>query len=218
MSNTLSPMQQDFVLHFGEMGSRWGINRTVGQIYALLFLSAAPLNADQIVEALGFSRSNVSMGLKELQAWNLVRLRHRPQDRRDYFTTPDDLWEIVRTLVEERKKREIDPTLTKLRELQMQGPSTPGDAHAHGRIVELAGLIELLAGWYDDVKGLETARLVQLLTLGSRIQAALQGAGRLVGLPGRHAAADPPPADTPTADTPPEGAAGGRPARRRSRE
>ncbi|MEM6616616.1 MAG: GbsR/MarR family transcriptional regulator [Pseudomonadota bacterium] len=166
----LSELEQEFVLHFGEMGSRWGINRTVGQIYALLFLSRSPLNADQIVERLGFSRSNVSMGLKELQAWNLVRLKHLPDDRRDYFTTPDDLWEIVRILVAERKKREIDPTLTKLRELEMQTPGETIDKHAHGKIRELREMIELLTGWYDDMNRLETERLVQLLALGSKLQ------------------------------------------------
>ena len=87
----LTPLHQEFVLHFGEMGSRWGINRTVGQIYALLFISSEPLNAETITDALGISRSNTSMGLKELQGWNLVRLKHLPGDRRDYFTTPDDL-------------------------------------------------------------------------------------------------------------------------------
>ncbi len=166
----LSSLEQDFVLHFGEMGSRWGINRTVGQIYALLFLSEQPLNAEQMVEKLGFSRSNVSMGLKELQAWNLVRLKHLPDDRRDYFTAPDDLWEIVRTLVAERKKREIDPTLTKLRELEMQTPATDADLHAHTKIAELRQLIELLTGWYDDMNRLDTERLVQLLALGSKLQ------------------------------------------------
>lgn len=178
----LSPLQQEFVLHFGEMGSRWGINRTVGQIYALLFLEAAPLNAEQIVERLGFSRSNVSMGLKELQAWNLVRLRHLPDDRRDYFTTPDDLWEIVRTLIDERKKREIDPTLSKLRELQMQTPSSPAEEHAHQRIGELRELIELLTGWYSDMNRLETERLVQLLALGSKLQNLLGKAEKIVPL------------------------------------
>ena len=176
----LPPLHQDFVLHFGEMGSRWGINRTVGQIYALLFLSEDPLNAEQIVEKLGFSRSNVSMGLKELQAWNLVRLRHLPDDRRDYFTTPEDLWEIVRTLVEERKKREIDPTLSKLRELQLTNPTTPDDAYAHRRIDELGQLIELLAGWYDDMNRLETERLVQLFTLGSRAVKLVDAGTRIV--------------------------------------
>ena len=105
----LPPLIQSFVLHFGEMGSRWGINRTVGQIYALLYVSAEPLCADQIVDALGVSRSNVSMGLRELQTWNLVVLRHIPGDRRDFFTAPDDIWQILRTLAEERKKREVDP-------------------------------------------------------------------------------------------------------------
>jgi len=181
----LSPLQQDFVLHFGEMGSRWGINRTVGQIYALLFLSDRPLNADDIVDRLGFSRSNVSMGLKELQAWNLVRLRHLPADRRDYFSTPDDLWEIVRTLTDERKKREIDPTLSKLRELQMQEPATPEDRHAHARIAELARLIELLTGWYGDMNRLETDRLVQLLALGAKIQKLVGKTESIVPLPRR---------------------------------
>ncbi|WP_224813613.1 GbsR/MarR family transcriptional regulator [Hasllibacter sp. MH4015] len=163
----LTPLQQEFVLHFGEMGSRWGINRTVGQIYALLFLSSAPLNAEQITDGLGVSRSNTSMGLKELQAWNLVRLRHVPGDRRDYFTTPEDLWEITRILIAERKKREIDPTLTKLRELEMAGPK--GDDYAEARIAELREMIELMTGFYDDMEKLETERLVKMLTLGSRI-------------------------------------------------
>ena len=166
----LSSLEQDFVLHFGEMGSRWGINRTVGQIYALLFLSEHPLNAEQIVHKLGFSRSNVSMGLKELQSWNLVHLKHLPDDRRDYFTTPDDLWAIVRTLIAERKKREIDPTLTKLRTLEMESSATDADAHALHKIAELRQLIELLTGWYDDMNRLETDRLVQLLALGSKLQ------------------------------------------------
>jgi DNA-binding transcriptional regulator GbsR (MarR family) len=181
----LTPLQQDFVLHFGEMGSRWGINRTVGQIYALLFISEHPLNAEQIAEHLGFSRSNVSMGLKELQAWNLVRLKHLQNDRRDYFTTPDDLWEIVRTLVEERKKREIDPTLSKLRELSMDGQGSADDAYAHSRIEELRELIELLTGWYDDMKGLETKRLAQMLSLGSSIHKLIEKSGRVVSLPRR---------------------------------
>ena len=181
----LSSLQQEFVLHFGEMGSRWGINRTVGQIYALLFLSDRPLNADDIVDRLGFSRSNVSMGLKELQAWNLVRLRHLPADRRDYFSTPDDLWEIVRTLTDERKKREIDPTLSKLRELQMQEPATPEDRHAHARIAELSRLIELLTGWYSDMNRLETDRLVQLLALGAKIQRLVDKTESIVSLPRR---------------------------------
>lgn len=180
----LPALTQAFVLHFGEMGSRWGINRTVGQIYALLFISSEPLNAEDIVERLGVSRSNVSMGLKELQAWNLVRLQHKPGDRRDYFSTPDDIWQIVRTLVEERKKREIDPTLSLLREVLMQEPASPEERHAQARMREMHDLFELLTGWYEDVQKLETERLVQLLTLGSKVQKILEMKDRLFVVPG----------------------------------
>lgn len=175
----LPPLVQTFVLHFGEMGSRWGINRTVGQIYALLFVAPQPLCADEIVERLGLSRSNVSMGLKELQAWNLVRLQHVPGDRRDYFSTPDDIWQIVRTLVEERKKREVDPTLTLLREILMQEPRDAEERHAQARLREMHDLFELFAGWYGDVRRLDTERLVQLLTLGAKVQKVLELKDRL---------------------------------------
>lgn len=177
----LSPLTQAFVLHFGEMGSRWGINRTVGQIYALLYLSApVPLAADDIVEALGVSRSNVSMSLKELQGWNLVLLRHIPGDRRDHFTTPDDVWQILRVLAEERKKREVDPTLTVLRELLMQKPASEQDSHAQARMGEMHALIEQLTTWYEDVKKLETERLASLLALGSKITKLLDTTEKVV--------------------------------------
>lgn len=178
----LSPLQEEFVLHFGEMGSRWGINRTVGQIYALLFVTDRPLNAEEISDRLSFSRSNVSMGLKELQAWKLVRLKHLPNDRREYFTTPDDLWEIVRTLAEERKRREVDPTLSKLRELQLRRGVNDEDAYAYARIAALTELIELLTGWYDEVNELETSRIVQLLAMGAAGQDLLDRAGKVIPL------------------------------------
>ena len=180
----LPPLVQTFVLHFGEMGSRWGINRTVGQIYALLFVSDKALNAEEIVDKLGVSRSNVSMGLKELQAWSLVKLQHFPGDRRDYFSTPDDIWQIVRTLVEERKKREVDPTLTMLREILMEAPRSPEERHAQERLKEMYDLFELFAGWYDDVRRLDTERLVQLLTLGAKVQKILKMKDKLRILPG----------------------------------
>jgi DNA-binding transcriptional regulator GbsR (MarR family) len=179
----LPPIIQSFVLHFGEMGSRWGIARTVGQIYAVLFVAAGPLNADDIVERLGISRSNVSMGLKELQSWNLVRLRHQPGDRREYFSTPDDIWVIVRTLVEERKKREIDPTLSILRDLLMQNPASAEEQHAQARMKEMHELIELMTGWYADVQKLETERLIQLLSLGSKVVKALELKDKIFVLP-----------------------------------
>lgn len=178
----LSPLVQSFVLHFGEMGSRWGINRTVGQVYALLYISPKPLCADDIVESLGISRSNVSMSLKELQAWNLAILKHFPGDRRDFFTTPEDVWQILRTLAEERKKREIDPTLSVLREILMEKPENEEERHAQKRIDEMKTLIEQLTGWYDDVKKLETERLASLLALGSKVTKLLEAKDKIVSL------------------------------------
>src|SRR5690606_28542185 len=151
---TLSPQTERFVLHFGEMGSRWGVNRTVGQMYALLFLSPQPLNADDIAEALGFSRSNVSMGLKELQSWRLVKLIHQVGDRRDYFETPKDVWEIFRILMEEKRKREIDPTLTLLRDTLLEPPVGESEAYAQARMNDMLQLIELTTGWFDEVHSL----------------------------------------------------------------
>jgi DNA-binding transcriptional regulator GbsR (MarR family) len=164
------------------MGSRWGINRTVGQIYALLFVSPTPLCAEEIVEALGISRSNVSMSLRELQTWSLVLLRHKPDDRRDFFTTPDDVWQILRTLAEERKKREVDPTLSMLREILMQHPASDAERHAQGRMSEMYGLIERLTNWYEDVRQLETERLATLLLLGSKVTKLLETKDRVVSL------------------------------------
>ena len=165
----MTPLVQRFVLHFGEMGSRWGINRTVGQIYALLFVSPRPLNAEEITEALGFSRSNVSMGLKELQGWNLVRLRHLPGDRRDHFTAPEDVWSIFQTLAEERRKREINPTLSMLRDAMLETPGDADDVHAQARMRQMHDLIELTTGWFDEVRAMEQARLVQLMKLGRKV-------------------------------------------------
>jgi DNA-binding transcriptional regulator GbsR (MarR family) len=175
----LSPMTQAFVLHFGEMGSRWGINRTVGQIYALLFLSARPLPADEIAEALGFSRSNVSMGLKELQSWRLVRLQHLPGDRREHFSTPEDIWQIVRILAEERRQRELDPTLSVLRGLLLEEKAHPEEEHAYVRMRQMHDLLELITKWSTDIQKLETDQLVELIRLGGRVARLLELKNRL---------------------------------------
>ena len=161
------------------MGSRWGINRTVGQIYALLFLSARPLAADEIAEALGFSRSNVSMGLKELQSWRLVRLQHLPGDRREHFSTPEDVWQIVRILAEERRKRELDPTLSVLRDLLLNDRTNPAEEHAYERMQQMHDLLELITKWSGDVQKLETSQLVELIRMGGRIVRLLELKNRL---------------------------------------
>jgi DNA-binding transcriptional regulator GbsR (MarR family) len=170
----LTPLSQSFVLHFGEMGSRWGINRTVGQIYALLFVSERPLNADEIAEALDFSRSNVSMGLKELDSWRLVKLQHLPSDRREYFSAPDDVWLIFRTLADERKKREIDPTLTMLRDSLLVTPTNPQDEHAQKRMAQMHELIELVTTWFTDIQRLDEQTLRQLMKMGAAAQKLLE--------------------------------------------
>ena len=177
----LPRLTETFVLHFGEMGSRWGINRTVGQIYALLFLSDRPLNAEEITESLGVSRSNVSIGLKELEAWRLVRKRHLPDDRRDFFQAPDDIWQIVRTLAEERRKREIDPTLSMLRDVLLEEAATPRERHAQDRMREMHELIGLLVGWADDVQTLDNHSLTQLLMLGAGVSKLLHLKGKVGG-------------------------------------
>ena len=162
------------MLHFGEMGGRWGVNRTVGQMYALLFLSDRPLNADEISDSLGLSRSNVSMGLKELEGWRLIRKRHLPGDRRDYIEAPDDIWQIVRTLAEERRKREVDPTLSLLRDILMETPATTEERHAQDKMREMHDLIELMTGWADDVQKLDNSSLARLLALGAGVSRILE--------------------------------------------
>ena len=170
----LPPLTQQFVMHFGEMGSRWGVNRTVGQIYALLFVAAKPLNADEVGEALAFSRSNVSMGLKELQSWGLVKLIHLPNDRREYFQAPEDVWAIFRTLAAERRKREIDPTLSMLRDALMEQPSVAEDIHAQARMRQMHEFIERMTDWLDDVQKMDSDTLVSLMKMGSKVQKLLE--------------------------------------------
>jgi DNA-binding transcriptional regulator GbsR (MarR family) len=182
--SALSPLVSSFVAHFGEMGSRWGINRTVGQIYALIYMSPEPLNADDIAEQLEFSRGNVSMGLKELQAWRLVRLRHRPGDRREYFDAPGDAWEVFRTLAEERRRREIEPTQTMLRNALLEPPQSDGDRHAQARMREMHDLIELLSDWFADVQKLDAATLSKLMKMGAQVQRLLELRDKIKLVPG----------------------------------
>lgn len=177
----MTPMIQACVMHFGEMGSRWGINRTVGQMYALLVLSPEPLTADQIAESLGFSRSNVSMGLKELQSWDLVKLQHIQGDRKEYYSAPADIWDIAKTLMEQRRKREIDPTLTALRNLLMTKPVGAEEKYAQQRMQEMHDLIEMLTKWTMEIQRLDSARLQKLLKLGNNLGKVLDIKDKLLG-------------------------------------
>jgi DNA-binding transcriptional regulator GbsR (MarR family) len=186
----LPPLTQSFVLHFGEMGSRWGINRTVGQIYALLFVSDRALNADEIVDKLGVSRSNVSMGLKELQGWRLVRLSHLPGDRRDYFTAPEDVWSIFQTLAEERQKREVEPTLSLLRAVLLESPDSAEERHAQTRMREMYELMDRMTEWLAEVRKLPPATLINLMALGTKVTRLLDLKDRLLGSSARAVAGD----------------------------
>jgi len=171
----MSPTTQKFVLHWGEMGTRWGVNRTVAQIHALLYLAERPLTADDIVETLGVARSNVSTSLKELQSWKLVRVTHVLGDRRDHFLALQDVWEIFRVIVEERKRREIDPTLTMLRECAIEGAQDDAlDGATLARMQTVLDFLEMLSTSYDDVAHLPPQTLQRMLSLGGK-------AARLVG-------------------------------------
>jgi DNA-binding transcriptional regulator GbsR (MarR family) len=153
-------------------------------------VSPRPLNADDIADALAFSRSNVSMGLKELASWRLVRLQHLPNDRREYFSTPEDVWAIFRTLAEERRKREIDPTLSMLRDALVQDPANEDEAHAQRRLREMHDLIELVTTWFGDIQKLDTKTLIQLMELGAKAQKFLEFKQKLI--PGKGRAQDAP--------------------------
>ena len=177
----LPPLNRQFVSHFGEMGSRWGINRTVGQIYALIFISPHAPNADDIAEALEFSRSNVSMGLKELQSWRLVKLRHQPGDRREYFEAPADVWEIFRVLAEERRRREIEPTLSMLRMALLEAPTSDAERHAQERMKDMHELIDRLMTWFDDVQKLAPETAMQLMGMGATVTKVLEFKDRMTG-------------------------------------
>lgn len=179
----LSPLMQRFILHFGEMGGRWGINRTVGQIYALLYVIGKPLNADEISDYLGFSRSNVSMGLKELQSWRLVKLLHQQGDRREYFEPPGDIWDIFKALIEERRRREIEPTLSMLRDALLEAPGTDADRAAQKRMREMYDLIEMSSSWFDDIQRLSPETLASLMKMGAQVQKLLNVRDKLRGSP-----------------------------------
>jgi DNA-binding transcriptional regulator GbsR (MarR family) len=167
----LSSVQEKFILHWGEMGTRWGINRTVAQVHALLFISATPLHADEIVDALSVARSNVSTSLKELQGWGIVRVVHVIGDRRDHFESMHDVWEMFRVIAEERKRREIDPTLALLRECvaDIEKLKSDTDATTKERIGDLLKFFETMAGWYDQMRKVPTSVLLRAVKLGDKV-------------------------------------------------
>jgi DNA-binding transcriptional regulator GbsR (MarR family) len=156
----LSPVQQKFVLHWGEMGTRWGINRSVAQIHALLYLSPRPLPAEEIAASLSIARSNVSTSLRELQGWGIVKRVHILGDKRDHFETLSDVWAMFRSVLDERKKRELDPTLAVLRDCLADLEAKP-ERHTEQRLRALHDFFETATGWYGQLRRLPMASVAR---------------------------------------------------------
>ncbi len=171
LAEAVGPPGRRFVLHWGEMGWRWGVNRTVSQIHALLFLLGRPMHAEEIADILQVARSNVSNSLRELQNWNLVRVVHLMGDRRDHFETASDPWELMRIIVRERKAREFNPTVAMLRDCVNDPAFSKQDAAAQKRMRETLALMEALSRWTDEMLSLETATLAKLVKIGAKVQA-----------------------------------------------
>lgn len=164
----LTAIQQRFILHWGEMGVRWGINRTMAQIHALLYLSPRPLHAEAISEALGVARSNVSNSLRELQNWGVVKVVHVMGDRRDHFEALQDAWELFRQVLDERKKREIDPTIEVLRECA-EAAAREKDQATRERLAAMHDFFETMGAWYEQVDQLPTPAVIKFVKLGGKI-------------------------------------------------
>jgi DNA-binding transcriptional regulator GbsR (MarR family) len=165
----LSPIAQKFVLHWGEMGTRWGINRTVAQVHALLFISEKPLPADEIANTLGVARSNISNSLRELQNWGIVRVVHVAGDRRDHFESMKDVFAMFRVIARERKKREIEPTLRVLRDcIAEAGKPKAAAPYTRERLADLVNFFEIATTAYDQVEKLPTPAVLKLAKLGEK--------------------------------------------------
>jgi DNA-binding transcriptional regulator GbsR (MarR family) len=164
------PEALEFILHWGEMGTHWGANRSVAQVHALLFLSNEPLDAEAICEALDLARSNVSNALKELQGYGIVRRTHIAGDRRDHFVAETELWDLFMAITAERKRREIDPTIAKLGELKERMAANKDlPAHVRDRIGRMHEFMAALTGWYEQVRGLKKSTLISLMKLGAKV-------------------------------------------------
>lgn len=171
----LPAVTERFVLHWGEMGSRWGVNRTMSQIHALLFVTGRPMHADELCEQLGVARSNVSTSLRELQSWGLVKVVHLLGDRRDHFETSGDVWELLRTIVRGRKQREFDPTIQTLRDCIAHPDIARESAVTRQRIQETLRLMETTSSWVDEMLRLPPETLMKIMKLGAKIQSLLRG-------------------------------------------
>lgn len=170
----LKPVAERFILHWGEMGSRWGVNRTVAQIHALLYLAGRPMDAEEIMQTLGVARSNVSNSLKELLSWHLVRVVHLKGDRRDHFETSTDVWELFKLIVAGRRQREIDPTAVALRECLDNPAVEEEDEGTRQRIEETLKFIEIMSTLSDELLRFKPETLMGMLGMTAKISRAVR--------------------------------------------
>jgi DNA-binding transcriptional regulator GbsR (MarR family) len=174
----LTSFEQKFVLHWGEMGTRWGINRTVAQVHALLFLSPKPLHAEEIANTLAVARSNVSNSVRELQGWGIVHVTHILGDRRDHFESVKDVWEIFRIIAEERKRREIDPTLRVLQECVSElKKAGAANAYTRERLEDMLSFLSTTSGLFEELVHMPNSMLKGMTRLRGKLQL-LFGAGK----------------------------------------
>lgn len=165
---TLTPAMQKFIVHWGELGTAWGINRSVAQVHALLYLAARPVNAEEIAEALDMARSNVSTSLRELTGWGLIRMTHVLGDRRDHYESLSDVWEMFHRVLEGRRKREIEPALRVLGEcLEEANNSSKEPEEVRKRLKAMKDFIETADGWYLAVRKLPREAVASLFKVGA---------------------------------------------------
>ena len=176
-TSTLSAVAEKFILHWGEMGTRWGINRTVAQIHALLYLSPRPLPAEEIAATLSVARSNVSNSLRELQNWGIVHVVHVMGDRRDHFESMKDVWEMFRVILDERKKRETDPTLHLVRACVAEANQPGGDAYERERLADMLAFLDDMTRWYEQTRSMPLPVVKKFVKLGDKV-------ARMLGLGG----------------------------------
>ena len=175
----MPPALERFVLQWGDMGGQWGVNRSVSQIHAVLYLSDHPMTADDIATALGMARSNVSNSLKELMAWNLIRRVPIKGDRRDHFEAETDIWEIFQRIAKGRKEREIDPAIAVLKSCVAETERDPAVGEVAGRrLKEMLAFVELMDGWYSQMLTVPKSSLATLVRLGARVFSFLPAARR----------------------------------------
>jgi DNA-binding transcriptional regulator GbsR (MarR family) len=170
----LTPIAKRFIIHWGEMGERWGINRTVAQIHGLLYMSSEPLNAEEIAETLSLARSTVSVGLRELENWGIIRVAHTLGDRTDRFEIKGDMYEMFRFIIDYRKRREVDPTLHMLRESVSELENSSEDTYSMQKLREMLELFETLDSLYQQAQKIPTQKITSIAKMNDVVNKALK--------------------------------------------